>query len=118
MPWRGFQDSRCAPVLIERVVMGGVCRFLALGERGGRIMEYLIEVQWDDPLADAIGRLLRTMPQGVEQTTSQVPRGPERAFAVYRSDSSESIEGLVGTVSKLGARVRITPMAHVPPVAA
>jgi hypothetical protein len=82
-------------------------------------MEYLIEVQWDDPLADAIGRLLRTIPQGVEQTTSEVPRGPERAFVVYRSESSEDIEGLVCTVSKLGARVRITPMAHeVPPVAA
>jgi hypothetical protein len=82
-------------------------------------MEYLIEVQWNDPLAEAIGRLLRTMPQGVEQTTSEVPRGPERAFVVYRSDSSEALEGLACTVSKLGAQVRITPMApEVPTVAA
>jgi hypothetical protein len=82
-------------------------------------MEYLIEVQWDDPLADAIGRLLRTMPQGVEQATSEVPRGSERAFVVYRSDSSEALEGLACAVSKLGAQVRITPMAReVPPIAA
>jgi hypothetical protein len=82
-------------------------------------MEYLIEVRWDDPLADEIGRLLRTMPQGVEQTTSEVPRGSERAFVVYRSDSSEALEGLACEVSKLGAQVRITPMAReVPPIAA
>lgn len=82
-------------------------------------MEYLIEVRWNDPLAEAIGRLLRTTPQGVEQTDSEVPPGPERAFAVYRSDTLEALEGMARTVSDLGAQVRITPVApEVPPVAA
>jgi hypothetical protein len=57
--------------------------------------------------------------QGVEQTTSEVPRGCERAFVVYRSDTSEALEGLACEVSKLGGQVRITPMAReVLPVAA
>ena len=82
-------------------------------------MEYLIEVRWNDPLGDAIARLLRARPQGVEQTDSEMPSGPERAFAVYRSDSWEAVEGLARTVSELGAQVRITPVApEVRPVAA
>ncbi len=74
-------------------------------------MEYLIEVRWNDPLGDAIGRLLLSTPQGVEQTDSEVPPGPERAFAVYRSESWETVEGLARRVSELGAQVRITPIA-------
>ncbi len=68
-------------------------------------MEYLIEVRWNDPLAEAIGRLLRVVPQGAEQTTGDVPRGPER------SDSSEVLEALARAVSKLGAQVRVTPVS-------
>jgi hypothetical protein len=75
-------------------------------------MEYLREVRWDDPLADAIGRLLRTTPQGVEQTTGDMPRGPGRAFVVYRSDSSEVLEGLAHAVSNLGAQVQLTPVTN------
>jgi hypothetical protein len=82
------------------------------GERGGRIMEYLLEVRWEDPLADAIGRVLRTTPQGVVETTSDMPRGLGRAFVVYRSDSSEVLEGLARAVSGLGAQVQMTPVAN------
>ncbi len=81
-------------------------------------MEYLLEVRWDDPVADAVGQILRSMPQGVELTTGSVPRGQSRAFVVYRSNGSEVFEDLVCAVSKLGAQVRITPVAREVPAAA
>jgi hypothetical protein len=81
-------------------------------------MEYLLEARWDDPIADAIGHILRTMPPGVEQTTGDVPLGLDRAFVVYRSDSSEILDTLVRAVSKVGAQVRITPIARQVPRAA
>jgi hypothetical protein len=75
-------------------------------------MEYLVEVRWSDPIADALQRILVDDVEGVEQTTSYLPLGGSRAFVVYRCDRSEVLQGLVDAVSKLGARVRITPVAQ------
>ncbi len=82
-------------------------------------MEYLLEVRWDDPIAEAVGRILLSGPEGVDQATSYVPQGPSRAFVVYRCDSLELLDELVQAVSNLGAQLRITPVAReVAPVAA
>ena len=74
-------------------------------------MEYLLEIRWDDPIADAIARILSSVPEGVEQTTSYIPQGQGRAFGVYRSDSFEVLESLARAMSNLGARVQVTSIA-------
>ncbi len=74
-------------------------------------MEYLLEVRWDDPIAEAVARILSSVPGGVEQTTCHVPHGQGRAFGVYRSNNFEVLEGLVRAMSNLGARVQITSIA-------
>lgn len=71
-------------------------------------MEYLLEVRWDDPIADAVVRILSSVPEGMERTTGQVPGGQNRAFVVYRSDSREALESLTRTMSDLGAHVLVT----------
>ena len=71
-------------------------------------MEYLLEVRWDDPIAAAVDRILASAPEGAEQTTAHVPQGQARAFVVYRSDSSESLEELARAISGSGAQVRVT----------
>lgn len=82
-------------------------------------MEYLLEVRWDDPIAAAVGRILLSGPEGVDQATSYVPQGRSRAFVVYRCDSLELLDELVQAVSNLGAQLQITPVAReVAPVAA
>jgi len=77
----------------------------------GEDMEYLLEVHWVDPVADAVARLLSSLPEGVELTTGQAPQGRGRAFGVYRSDSFDVLEGLARAVSSLGAQVQITSIA-------
>lgn len=74
-------------------------------------MESLIEVRWDDPIADAIARILRSVPEGVEQMTGHVPQGQGRAFGVYRSDNVEILESLARAMVNLGAEVRVTSIA-------
>ena len=74
-------------------------------------MEYLLEVRWEDPVAEAVARILSSAPEGVEQTTCHVPHGQGRAFGVYRSDSFEVLEGLARAMSNLGARVQVTSIA-------
>lgn len=71
-------------------------------------MEYLLEVCWDDPIAEAVAQILSRMPEGVEQRTGQVPGGQDRAFGVYRSDSFEVVQELARAISDLGAEVRVT----------
>lgn len=75
-------------------------------------MEYLLEIHWSDPIADAVARILYSAPEGVELTTGHVPRGRGRAFVVYKSDSFEVLEGLARAMSKLGAQVRVTSVAN------
>lgn len=72
-------------------------------------MEFLLEVRWDDPIAASVARILSSAPEGMEQMTSYVPQGQDRAFAVYRSASLEVVEGLAQVMSNLGAQVQLTP---------
>ncbi|OGL05519.1 MAG: hypothetical protein A3J45_01345 [Candidatus Rokubacteria bacterium RIFCSPHIGHO2_02_FULL_69_13] len=74
----------------------------------GKTMEHLLEVRWDDPIAEAVARILARVPEGVEQTTGQMPQGQGRAFGVYRSESLEVLEDLARAAASVGARVWIT----------
>jgi hypothetical protein len=82
-------------------------------------MECMVEVRWDDPIAAALSHMLLSGREGVEQATSYVPHGQNRAFVVYRYDTPDRLHDLVAAVSQLGARVCVTPLAaNLMPVAA
>ncbi len=73
-------------------------------------MECLLEVRWDDPIADAVARILGSAPEGVEQATGELPCGQGAAFVVYRFGNPAALDQLSLALSALGARVRITPV--------
>lgn len=70
-------------------------------------MEYLLEVQWTDPVASAVARILSTLPDGVEQTTSYVPSGTTRGFGVLRAESPEALADILHAITGCGAEVRV-----------
>ena len=71
-------------------------------------MEYLLEVQWSDPVAHAVARILSQLPADVEQTTSAVPLGLSRGFAVVRCATPDDLAGVADAVAAAGAEVRVT----------
>jgi hypothetical protein len=70
-------------------------------------MEYLLELQWADPVASAVARILSALPDGVEPTTSSLPPGTSRGFEVLRADSSVALTELVDAITGCGAEVRV-----------
>ncbi len=71
-------------------------------------MEYLLEVQWSDPVACAVARILSRLPADVEQTTSAVPVGLSRGFAVVRCATAGDLADIAQAVTAAGAEVRVT----------
>ncbi len=71
-------------------------------------MEYLLEVQWSDPVARAVARILSELPADVEQTTSVVPLGLSRGFAVVRCATPDDLADIAEAVTAAGAEVRVT----------
>lgn len=70
-------------------------------------MEYLLELQWTDPVASAVARVLSTLPDGVEPTTSVLPSATSRGFEVLQADSPVALAALVDAITRCGAEVRI-----------
>ncbi len=71
-------------------------------------MEYLLEVQWSDPVARAVARILSQLPADVEQTTSAVPLGLSRGFAVVRCATPDDLANIAEAGAAAGAEVRVT----------
>ena len=71
-------------------------------------MEYLLEVQWADPVARVVARILSNLPADVEQTTSAVPLGLSRGFAVVRGATADELADIAEAVAAAGADVRVT----------
>jgi hypothetical protein len=72
-------------------------------------MEYLLEVQWSDPVARAVARILSRLPTDVEQTTGVVPLSLSRGFAVVRCPTPNELADIAEAVRAAGAEVRVTP---------
>ncbi len=71
-------------------------------------MEYLLEVQWIDPVGRAVAGILSTLPDDVEETTSSVPL-LARGFAVLRSAEPRALSDIASAVAAAGANVRVVP---------
>ena len=70
-------------------------------------MEYLLELQWTDPVASAVARILSALPDGMEPTTSVLPPGTSRAFEVLRVNSPAALTELVDAITGCGAEVLV-----------
>jgi hypothetical protein len=70
-------------------------------------MEFLLELQWPDPVARAVARILTALPDGVEPTTGSLPPGMSRGFEVVRADSPATLAALVDAIIGCGAEVRV-----------
>lgn len=70
-------------------------------------MEYLMEVQWADPVGRAVARILSALPDDVEQTTSSVPLGMTRGFALFRCANAGALADIAQAVAAAGAEVRV-----------
>jgi hypothetical protein len=83
------------------------CTSLSVGRKEAAAMEYLLDVQWTDPVATAVARVLSVLPDGVEQTTASVPVTMTRGFTVLRADDAVALEGIVQAMAAAGADVRM-----------
>lgn len=70
-------------------------------------MEYLLDVQWADPVAKIVARILSALPVGVEQTTASVPVALTHGFTVLRTEDGVLLEQIAQAIAEAGADVRI-----------
>lgn len=70
-------------------------------------MEYLLQLQWADPVAKGVARVLSTLPGGVEQTTAAVPGTTNGGFTLLRADDRLALEKIAQAIAAAGADVRI-----------
>ncbi len=71
-------------------------------------MEYLIEVEWTDPVASALGQILYALPDDIEQRTGVVPAGRNRGFVVLAACDRAALDSVADAVTAAGAAVRVT----------
>ncbi len=70
-------------------------------------MEYLVEVEWTDPTAGSVARILSTLPDEVEQATGHWPQATSRAFCVLRATDPHALDRIVNAISEAGANTRV-----------
>src|SRR5262249_41650549 len=106
---KGYHGSCIAPP--PWYLLGGDSDGPAVQSKEGA-MEYLVEVRWEDPIADKLCQILADGLKGVEQSTSYLPVASSRAFVVYRSDRLDLLQSMVEALSNAGGKVSITPVAQ------
>ena len=70
-------------------------------------MEYLVDVQWADPVAKAVSRVLSVLPDGVEQRTAFVPTAMNHGFTLLSTDEATALEKIADALTAAGADVQI-----------
>jgi hypothetical protein len=83
-------------------------------------MEYLLEVQWTDPTAESVARILSTLPDEVEGETGAWPGATSRAFCVLRARDRQALDRILSQITEIGAHTRVVAAAgtDAPPRAA
>lgn len=69
--------------------------------------QYLLELEWNDPVANRVRRLLDTLPAGVQQMTRQLPRSDERGFVVVNAADRAELDAFARAVTEAGAGITI-----------
>jgi hypothetical protein len=70
-------------------------------------MEYLLDVQWADPVATAVRRVLSGLPAGVESRTAVVPTVRHHGFTLLSLDDPTALASITDAITAAGADVRI-----------
>jgi hypothetical protein len=71
--------------------------------------QYLLELDWNDPVANRVRRLLDTLPAGVQQMTRQLPMSHERGFVLVDAEDRTDVEAFARAVTEAGAGITIVP---------
>ncbi len=66
-------------------------------------MEYLLEIQWTDPAAVSVARILSTLPDEVERETGAWPGTTSRAFCVLRTRDPYILNRILSAIDQTGA---------------
>ena len=70
-------------------------------------MDYLLDVHWSDPVANAVASVLAILPEGLEQTTTSLPLATSKGFTVVRTENAVALERIIQAIAAAGADVRI-----------
>lgn len=70
-------------------------------------MEYLLEMEWSDPVAAALASVLTNLPIDVESRTAEMQPGAPRGFVVLAAPDRETVERLARAITAAGATVRV-----------
>ena len=71
--------------------------------------QYLVEIEWNDPVAMRVRRLLEALSPGIEQTTGQIPVSHERGFVVVNAADRAELDAFARAAHEAGAGVTILP---------
>ena len=69
--------------------------------------QFLVEMEWPDPIAAAVRRLLERLPAGVEQADREVPQAVTHGFVVLNATDPHALDELTRAVTEAGAGVSI-----------
>ena len=73
-----------------------------------RVMEYLLEITWSDPVADTLADILSALPTDVEQRTASVSPRMNHSFVVLSSSDCVALQGVADAMAAAGVGVRVT----------
>lgn len=77
-------------------------------------MQYLLEIEWDDPVGSAVSQVLSALPPDVEQTTRALPGGLSRSFIVVSAADRVRLDALARDIAGAGAAVRVAAGVEAP----
>jgi hypothetical protein len=76
-------------------------------------MEYMLEMQWIDPVAGRLVEILSVLPPQVVQTAS-LPRtdhGARSEFALLQVETPSAVDAIAAAMRAAGVRVRLASKA-------
>ena len=72
-------------------------------------MQFLVEIEWEDPVATRVQRLLEALPAGIDQLDRQLPLATERGFVVVNAANRTALDAFAQAANHAGADVKIIP---------
>ncbi len=69
--------------------------------------QYLVEIEWQDPIGATLRRLLELLPAALEQTTRDLPMTGRSGFIVVNTADRAQLNEFALAAQAAGAEVRI-----------
>ncbi len=76
-------------------------------------MDYMLEMQWIDPVAGRLVEILSVLPPHVVQTASlpRTDRGARSEFALLRIETPSAVDAIAAAMRAAGVSVRLASKA-------